>query len=112
MSIEYIDNTINVAKFLLENCGKCVSENEIYSVSPRYGFKILNNLIDDTTYSLSFNILNVTQGSVSWNDIQLEEGTEATEWEPYYITSETEVVQKQDHTLTAIWEEIPEEQIQ
>ena len=49
---------------------------------------------------------------VDVSKIQLEEGTEATEWEPYYITSETEVVQKQDHTLTAIWEEIPEEQIQ
>ena len=49
---------------------------------------------------------------VDVSKIQLEEGSEATEWEPYYITSETEVVQKQDHTLTAIWEEIPEEQIQ
>ena len=61
MSIEYIDNTINVAKFLLENCGKCVSENEIYSVSPRYGFKILNNLIDD-------NIVSSTKDGITFDE--------------------------------------------
>lgn len=43
--------------------------------------------------------------------IQLEEGNEPdTKWEPYYITSETEVVQEKDHTLTAIWEENPQTQ--
>ena len=36
--------------------------------------------------------------------IQLEEGTTATPYEPYYIKADTRVVQKQDHTLTAIWE--------
>lgn len=36
--------------------------------------------------------------------IQLEEGDTATEWEPYYITSDTTVVQDKNHTLTAIWE--------
>lgn len=39
-------------------------------------------------------------------NIKLEEGNEpAPKWEPYYITNETEVVQEQNHTLTAIWEE-------
>lgn len=37
--------------------------------------------------------------------IQIEEGTEATAYEPYYITRDTTVVQGADHTLTAIWEE-------
>ena len=37
-------------------------------------------------------------------DIQLEEGTQATEYEPYYITSSTKVVQNTNHTLKAIWE--------
>ena len=36
--------------------------------------------------------------------IQLEEGDTATEYEPYYITSATPVVQDKDHTLKAIWE--------
>ncbi len=36
--------------------------------------------------------------------VQLEEGTEATEYEPYYITSNTTVVQNNNHTLKAIWE--------
>ena len=35
--------------------------------------------------------------------IQLEEGTIATEYEPYYITPTTKVVQENDHTLKAIW---------
>ena len=35
--------------------------------------------------------------------VQLEEGTEATPYEPYYITPETKVVQEQNHTLKAIW---------
>ena len=38
-------------------------------------------------------------------NIQLLEGDVATEYEPYYITSDTKVTQKKDHTLTAIWDE-------
>ena len=37
------------------------------------------------------------------SNIQLEEGTEATEYEPYYIDKYTKVVQYKDHTLKAIW---------
>ena len=39
------------------------------------------------------------------NSFQIEEGTKATEYEPYYITSNTTVVQNQNHTLKAIWKE-------
>ena len=38
------------------------------------------------------------------SNIQLEQGSTATPYEPYYITDETKVVQDQDHTLNAIWE--------
>lgn len=38
-----------------------------------------------------------------YSNIQIEEGTEATPYEPYYITPETKVVQEQNHTLKAIW---------
>ena len=48
--------------------------------------------------------------NVDISNIQLEEGNEATEWEPYYITSDTEVVQEKNHTLTAVWEENPQSQ--
>ena len=40
----------------------------------------------------------------SRNILNLEvEGSTATEYEPYYITSDTTVVQAKDHTLKAIW---------
>ena len=48
--------------------------------------------------------------NIVFTNIQLEEGTEATEWEPYFITSDTIVTQEGAHTLTAIWEEEPVEQ--
>ena len=65
----------------------------------------VNNLNNGTTYTVSFNVTNTTQGSVSWNNIQLEEGSTATSYEPYYVTSSTTVTQTQNHTLTAQYEE-------
>lgn len=37
-------------------------------------------------------------------NIQLEPGNTATPYEPYYITSDTTVVQENNHTLKAIWQ--------
>ena len=37
-------------------------------------------------------------------DVQIEEGDTATEYEPYYITPSTKVVQQKNHTLKAIWQ--------
>lgn len=48
---------------------------------------------------------NLKRTNSPYANIQLEEGSEATEYEPYYITSSTTVVQSKDHTLTAIWQE-------
>ena len=42
------------------------------------------------------------QGNAHLKYIQLEKGT-ATEYEPYYVKSDTKVTQNKDHTLTAIW---------
>ena len=64
-----------------------------------------NSLPNGKTYTLSFNITNTTQGSVSWNNIQLEEGSSATTYEPYYVATSTTVTQAKNHTLTAIWEQ-------
>lgn len=41
--------------------------------------------------------------SVIFSKLQLEEGSIPTVYEPYYITSSTEVVQNKNHILTAIW---------
>ena len=41
--------------------------------------------------------------NVDISNVQFEEGSTATAYEPYYITSSTEVVQNNNHTLTAIW---------
>ena len=46
------------------------------------------------------------EGNAYIESIQLEEGTAATPYEPYYITSSTPVSQNKNHTLTAIWEPI------
>lgn len=38
------------------------------------------------------------------SNLQLEEGSTSTPYEPYYVTDTTTVTQTQNHTLTAIWE--------
>ena len=66
----------------------------------RYTLKSKNNQTVKGLY-LSYN----SRQTIWLKDIQLEEGTTATEWEPYYITGNTKVTQAKNHTLTAIWEE-------
>ena len=39
-------------------------------------------------------------------NVQIERGSTVTEYEPYYITPSTTVVQPNNHTLTAVWQEI------
>ena len=63
------------------------------STSIRFG---LNGSERDTTitfvissfpegdYTITWNVLNTTQGSISWNDIMLNEGTEAKPYMPYF----------------------------
>ncbi len=45
-----------------------------------------------------------TGDSITYSNIQIEEGDTATEYEPYYITPTTTVVQQKNHTLKAIWQ--------
>ena len=40
---------------------------------------------------------------VNYSNIMITEGNTATEYEPYYITPSTTVVQDKNHTLKAIW---------
>ena len=58
------------------------------------------------TYYLVVDFYTYSTANVSFSNIQLEEGTEATAYEPYYVTSDTTVVQKNNHTLKAIWEPV------
>lgn len=61
----------------------------------------------DTDFiSIRFGVI-IAGSSIRYYDVQIEEGLTATAYEPYYITSSTEVVQTQNHTLTAIWEPAP-----
>ncbi len=56
---------------------------------------------------LSLSNINVNYGYPGWiylKRIQLEEGSTSTAYEPYYITSDTTVVQNSNHTLKAIWQ--------
>ena len=41
------------------------------------------NLKPSTTYTFSCNFTNITQGSISWTDMQLEEGSTVTPYVPY-----------------------------
>lgn len=41
------------------------------------------NLKPSTTYTFCCSFTNITQGSISWTDMQLEEGDTATEYHPY-----------------------------
>ena len=43
----------------------------------------VSHLINEETYTISFNALNITQGNFSWNEIQIEAGSRMTEYEPY-----------------------------
>ena len=55
------------------------------------------------TYTLSFQVINSTVGSISWNNLQIEEGSKATVYEPIYVTSSTKVTLTSNHKLVANW---------
>lgn len=44
--------------------------------------------------------------SIILSNLQLEEGAEATEYEPYILEETTPITQNKNHTLTAIWEKL------
>lgn len=43
----------------------------------------VSNLENDKTYTLSWNLLNNVQGSIAWNEMQIEEGTSMTSYKNY-----------------------------
>lgn len=71
------------------------------------GFVIkIQDLKINTTYTISYNIDVYKEWYSEISNIQIEEGTEATKYEPYIITTSTQVVQKNNHVLKAIWEKL------
>lgn len=86
------DDTFNNLRFGLN--GETRDTLVMYDVS---------HLENGKTYTISANILNSTQGSISWNNVQIEESTTVTTYEPYYISSSTKVTTARNHTLTAGW---------
>ena len=61
------------------------------------------SLTDGKTYTISAKILNSTQGSVSWSNLQLEEGRTATTYQEGTISVSTKVTANSDHTVYALW---------
>lgn len=46
MSKNYINNALNVIQYLMDHPNHWMSDEEIYSVSSRYGKKIIDNLLE------------------------------------------------------------------
>lgn len=66
-----------------------------------------SNSFNTSPAKIAFRLVRMgTSGNanVDISNIQLEIGSTATPYEPYYITKDTTVVQTGNHTLTAIWE--------
>lgn len=62
----------------------------------KVGFSFRESEASDKIWSIGDNTIDAK--------IQLEEGSTATPYEPYYITPSTTVVQENNHTLKAIWQ--------
>lgn len=66
-----------------------------------------NNFVDFAmnltkgTYTLSWDLLNTVQGSIAWTDVQLEQGTTATEYTPYVEPSGVKVQRYGKNLLNA-----------
>ena len=59
----------------------------------------------DTYYLVVVFAVGSGTSTINLSNIQLEKGTTGTVYEPYYVTSSTNVTQNKNHTLTAIWEQ-------
>lgn len=68
-----------------------------------------NNIVNKDKIILSFTISENTDIGIELKvfdgkcRVQLEQGTESTPWEPYYVTSTTPVTKSENHTLKAEW---------
>jgi uncharacterized repeat protein (TIGR02543 family) len=98
------DSTVNFHKTTLYINASTSTKHNLTTITPTK-----QRLIGTITYhdaaSSSLHIYPVVTANNNYyiSNVQIEEGSIATEYEPYYITSETTVVQENNHTLKAIW---------
>lgn len=78
------DNSFNIINFGLNG----TSTDTLIKID-------VSNLENDKTYTLSWNLLNNVQGSIAWNEMQIEEGTSMTSYKPFVPKNvETELIKK------------------
>lgn len=95
--------------YLMDSNGYYISAGEKYHYQKTFSTPSNINLPDSKYVILSYTnrYLNGKTGvfsTIRLYNLQLEEGDTATPYEPYYITSDTTVVQENNHTLKAIWQ--------
>jgi len=121
-----------LASYFMENLGKTFTYSMSEPISNRsfgiviYGPRsggstyqeINGGATNKTTFTVATDFTNITKVELRFNrlgstftdttttrtNFQIEIGSNATAYEPYYITNGTTVVQNQNHTLTAIWQ--------
>ena len=102
-TLERVDNySARYSVLFYKEDGSYISND--FSSYSKIGHKTKTITTPSDTYYLVAVFSDETNSIVSAKNIQLEEGAVSTAYEPYYITSNTKVVQNQDHTLTAVWE--------
>jgi len=107
----YEMNILPNTSYVITNNGGCTAPG--YAIYNSNGDMLSGNrynntrIIKFTTPSnasyIRFTVITIASKSDK-ETYQLEEGTTATAYEPYYITNGTTVVQDKNHTLTAIWQ--------
>ncbi|MBE6161481.1 MAG: hypothetical protein E7158_04600 [Firmicutes bacterium] len=86
------------------SAGNQYTSHSIYDVNKNF-IKGFNTGLQTMVMPSNAKYIRVSYRRSNSSNVQLEEGDTATAYEPYYITSTTEVVQANDHTLKAIWKQ-------
>ena len=88
INYNYLVGESNFSRFALDSYGKFNYTSDV------------NRTLSKITIAYNSSTTNYVK------HVQFEEGAAATEWEPYYITNNLNIVQNKDHTLKAIWKEL------
>ena len=99
----------NPAKYLMSGNGKFIAVGEKYHYETSITTPSNVNLPESNYTIRVYTNRYLKDGdgvfsTIRLYNLQLEEGDTATEYEPYYITPTTPVVQDKNHTLKAIWQ--------
>ena len=99
------DSTVNFNTQLLYLNASTSTKHNLTTITPTKQ-RLIGTITyhDNTTASLHIYPTVTADNNYYISNVQIEEGDTATEYEPYYITPTTTVVQGNDHTLKAIWQ--------